>query len=155
MLKLTQGASGASIALACGGELIYEGNKLSSHAVIDSRKADKGSIFVAIKGERTDGHLYITSSAKKGASAVIAESIPDDITPLKENGCSLILVNDSANALALLAKKHKSELDVLTVGVTGSVGKTTTTDRKGHGQGNILPYQHLPRGKMDLLCRYP
>jgi UDP-N-acetylmuramoyl-tripeptide--D-alanyl-D-alanine ligase len=126
MLNLSKGAIPSELALTCGGKLIYEGNKPSTHAVIDSRNADKGSIFFAIKGERTDGHLYLSSAAEKGASAVITEILPDDISAFEKYGCSVILVDHSAEALAKLAKNHKSEMKALTVGVTGSVGKTTT-----------------------------
>ena len=126
MLNLSKGAIPTALTDACGGKLIYGGNKLSTHAVIDSRNAGKGSIFFAIKGERTDGHLYLSSAAENGASAVITERIPKDLSAFEKYGCSVILVNNSADALAMLAKSHKSEMNAVTVGVTGSVGKTTT-----------------------------
>lgn len=126
MLNLSNGALPSAVAEACGGKLIFEGNKRSTHAVIDSRAASSGSIFFAIKGERTDGHLYLSSAADKGASAVITEKTPENMSAFERNGCSVILVNNSAEALALLAKSHKNEMKAFTVGVTGSVGKTTT-----------------------------
>ncbi len=126
MLNLKKGALPSDLALACGGELLYEGVKNATHTVIDSRKASEGSIFVAIKGERTDGHLYLTPAAEKGAAAVITENIPESLTAFEACGCSVILVDNSAEALATLATNHKKEMRALTVGVTGSVGKTTT-----------------------------
>lgn len=126
MLNLKNGALPSDLALACGGKLLHEGVKKATHAVIDSRMATEGSIFVAIKGERTDGHLYITSAAEKGAAAVIVENEPESLTVFEKFGCSVILADNSAEALASIATYHKKEMRALTVGVTGSVGKTTT-----------------------------
>ena len=126
MLDIFHGASGASVADACKGKLIYEGAKKVKSAVIDSRKVSEGDLFVAIVGERTDGHLYLTSAAEKGASAVLTERIPEDLTPFENSGCSVILCENTSLSLAYLAAEHKKECELLTVGVTGSVGKTTT-----------------------------
>ena len=126
MLDILHGASGASVAAACRGKLIYEGTKKAYNAVIDSRKVSDGDIFVAIVGERTDGHLYLSSASEKGASAVLTEKIPDDLTPFINNGCSVILCENTSLSLAYLSEEHKKECNLLTVGVTGSVGKTTT-----------------------------
>lgn len=126
MLNLSNGAAGAAIAFACGGELIFEGQKKVKRAVIDSRNVKDGDLFVAIKGERTDGHLYLSSAAEKGAAAVFTEKTPKDLSVFEKNDCSVILCPDTALALARLSGEHKKECNVITVGVTGSVGKTTT-----------------------------
>lgn len=126
MLDIFHGASGKSVADACKGKLIFEGTKKVKSAVIDSRKVSDGDLFVAIVGERTDGHLYLSSAAEKGASAVLTERIPEDLTPFENNGCSVILCENTSLSLAYLAAEHKKECELLTVGVTGSVGKTTT-----------------------------
>ncbi len=126
MLDLLHGATGKSVAEACQGKLIFEGTKKAYSAVIDSRKVSEGDIFVAIVGERTDGHLYLASAAEKGAAAVLTEKIPEDLSVFEKNGCSVILSENTSLALAYLSAEHKKECDVLTVGVTGSVGKTTT-----------------------------
>lgn len=126
MLDILHGALGAAVANACRGKLLYEGSKKAYSAVIDSRKVTDGDIFVAIVGERTDGHLYISSAAEKGAAAVLTEKIPEDMTPFEKNGCSVILCENTSLSLAYLSAEHKKECEVLTVGVTGSVGKTTT-----------------------------
>lgn len=126
MLDILHGATGASVADACRGKLIYEGNKRAYGAVIDSRKVGNGDIFVAIAGERTDGHLFLASAAEKGAAAVLTERIPEDLTVFEDNGCSVILCENTSLSLAYLSAEHKKECNVLTVGVTGSVGKTTT-----------------------------
>lgn len=126
MLDIFHGASGSAVAMACRGKLIYEGYKKIKNAVIDSRKVSDSDLFVAIAGERTDGHLYLASAAEKGAAAVLTERIPEDLTPFENNGCSVILCKNTSLSLAYLSAQHKKECDLLTVGVTGSVGKTTT-----------------------------
>ncbi len=126
MLDLFHGASGAAVAEACRGKLIYEGSKKTFGAVIDSRKVKDGDLFVAIAGEKTDGHLYITKAAELGASAVLVEKAPESLSVFEKFGCSVILSDNSSLSLAYLSSEHKKECDILTVGVTGSVGKTTT-----------------------------
>lgn len=90
----------------------------------DSRKANKATAFVAIKGSLSDGHTYIASAIKKGASLIIHT---EDVTC--EEGISYIRVNDPRKALAQISNliydfpSKKMEL----VAVTGSNGKTTTS----------------------------
>lgn len=90
----------------------------------DSRKASKATAFVAIKGSLNDGHTYIASAIKKGASLIIHT---EDVT--YEEGISYIRVNDPRKALAQISNliydfpSRKMEL----VAVTGSNGKTTTS----------------------------
>lgn len=90
----------------------------------DSRKADKGSLFVAVKGTQTDGHNYITEVEDKGVTAIICESLPKNIN----QKVTYVLVNDSAHALAIAAHNFydcPSE-KIKLVGITGTNGKTTT-----------------------------
>lgn len=89
----------------------------------DSRLLEKGSIFFAIRGERNDGHDYIKNAFEKGAAAVVSE-IPCPVP----DGCSVIVVDDTVKALGTLAKKHMETFDIPVVGITGSVGKTTTKE---------------------------
>ena len=98
--------------------------------VYDSRNVKKNSIFVAIKGYKTDGHKYILDAINKGAIAVVLEddqSIPDEL--FDHNNVLKILVNNSRIALAELSKifwNSPSEKLKL-VGITGTNGKTTTS----------------------------
>ncbi len=91
----------------------------------DSRRVREGDLFVAVKGTRMDGHLYIVDAVKKGASAVLVEEMPGS------NGmpATLVRVEDTRKALAKLAARfygHPSG-DLKMIGVTGTNGKTTTT----------------------------
>ena len=92
--------------------------------VFDSRKVKKDSLFVAQKGTQIDGHDFIDSAIKDGASVVVLEQMPNQI---KEN-VTYLQVADSSKALALLAKNYyedpSSKLKL--IGITGTNGKTTT-----------------------------
>ncbi|MCW2882062.1 MAG: UDP-N-acetylmuramyl pentapeptide synthase [Sphaerisporangium sp.] len=88
--------------------------------LIDSRAAEPGSLFVAIRGERADGHDFAAQACQAGAVAVLASR------PV-EAPC--LIVGDVVTALAELASATVAELPRTTViGVTGSAGKTTTKD---------------------------
>ncbi|GGK47805.1 UDP-N-acetylmuramoyl-tripeptide--D-alanyl-D-alanine ligase [Planomonospora parontospora subsp. parontospora] len=88
--------------------------------VIDSRAAEPGSLFVAIKGDRADGHDFAAQAAAAGAAAVLAER------PVE---APAVIVDDVLAALAALATAACAELpDCTVVGVTGSAGKTSTKD---------------------------
>ena len=88
--------------------------------VIDSRLAGPGSLFVAIKGEHTDGHEHAAAAVRSGASAVLAAR------PL---GVPTVVVQDPVAGLGRLARAVLDRLaDITVVGVTGSSGKTSTKD---------------------------
>ena len=89
---------------------------------IDSRKIEKDGIFIATKGEKVDGHNFIPMVAEKEALGVICEHEPKD--------CRIpyILVEDSFQALKDLAEFYRMQLTVTVVGITGSVGKTSTKE---------------------------
>lgn len=91
--------------------------------VFDSRKVEKGALFVAVKGIVSDGHDYIESAIEKGASAIIAEKIPN----IDLKGVSVIKVENSQEALARIASSFYADpsSEIKLVGVTGTNGKTT------------------------------
>ena len=90
---------------------------------IDSRKVETGHLFVAVKGTQTDGHAYIGKAIEKGASAIVCETLPEQLT----NGVTYIKVEDTEDCVGKLATAFygdpTSKLDL--VGVTGTNGKTT------------------------------
>ncbi len=113
------------IATACGGT--YFGNesdkkKEAAGIVTDSRKVEEGFVFLAIKGERTDGHCYIPQVFQKGALAVLCETAPE--CPARP----YILVKSSIQALQDIAEFYRAQLDCKVIGITGSVGKTSTRE---------------------------
>jgi UDP-N-acetylmuramoyl-tripeptide--D-alanyl-D-alanine ligase len=85
---------------------------------IDTRKLQPGDLFVAIKGERVDGHDYLAEAAMRGAvAAMVTRKLDSDLPQL--------LVNDAELALGDLASAVRAQRNVRVVGITGSNGKTT------------------------------
>ena len=119
-----------NIARACNGRLLYpaeNSRKETEHAeaagvVIDSRKAGENFIFVATKGERVDGHQFIPDVFAKGALGVVCEKEPESLP----GPC--IVVEDSFEALKQIGEFYRQQLPVKVVGITGSVGKTSTKE---------------------------
>lgn len=115
----------ANIAAACGG--IYHGNeedltKEVTSITTDSRKAESGSLFVAIKGERVDGHDFADSVFEKGALCVLSErELP------KARG-NYIVTESTLQAVKDIAEFYRKQLNIKVVGITGSVGKTSTKE---------------------------
>lgn len=106
-----------------GGELIGDGAVCVHGICTDSREVERGILFVALPGERTDGHNYISVAIEHGGDGFIVsrrEAVPD--------GVSAVLVNNTESALMRLAKYFRSIQTTRCVGVTGSVGKTTTKE---------------------------
>jgi len=94
-----------------------------SGVVIDSRAVQPGNLFVALRGERFDAHQFAARAAEAGATAVLVErgaSVPDSV--------SAVLVDDTLRALGDLAHAHRLAWNGQLIGITGSVGKTTTKD---------------------------
>lgn len=102
-----------------GDESILEDN--INGVVIDSRLVQEGYVFVAIQGERSDGHDFAKKAIESGAVCCISEKRLDDNIPH-------ILVKSSAKALQEAAKYYRSILDIKVIGITGSVGKTSTKE---------------------------
>ncbi|MGB5530274.1 MAG: Mur ligase domain-containing protein, partial [Ignavibacteriaceae bacterium] len=96
----------------------------------DSRKVVEGSVFVAIKGFNTDGHLFIQDALNKKAIAVVLENyeaVPDSF--VDHFNAVKILVNNSREALAELSNIYYDEpyKKMRLIGITGTNGKTTTS----------------------------
>jgi len=112
---------------ATGGSLVRPGQGEVSGVSIDSRKVQPGELFIAIKGERFDGHSFLGEVAKAGAAGVVVSKAEE----LPESG-AVILVKDTRRALGDLARLYRSTLPVRVLAVTGSNGKTTTREMIGH-----------------------
>ncbi len=114
-----------NIAKACGGELVLNGADAATEvagAVLDSRLVKENYLFFATKGERVDGHNYIAKAFELGAVAAVCEHIPEGAEG------TFIVVKDSFVALKQIAKFYRDSLDIKVVGITGSVGKTSTKE---------------------------
>ncbi|MBR1931104.1 MAG: UDP-N-acetylmuramoyl-tripeptide--D-alanyl-D-alanine ligase [Lachnospiraceae bacterium] len=123
------------IACACGGTLFQQGTTEDmqiSGLELDSRKVAEGGVFLATVGERVDGHQFILDVFQKGVSLVICEKSPEQVEA--EHGLhakswgSYLLVKDCFQALKDIAEYYRSKLQIPVVGITGSVGKTSTKE---------------------------
>lgn len=112
-----------------------------TEAVIDSRKAIPGSLFVALEGEQTDGHRFIRAAFDKGAKvALIQQEVENSLRVVdirqtySDREISLpeppfcILVEDSLKALQEVARFWRDKLNLKVIGITGSVGKSSTKE---------------------------
>jgi len=125
-LKITS-YTPADIARITGGRLVLPGKtdaRITS-VCTDSREVASGTLFCAIRGERTDGHKYIPQAAAAGASCVLAEEVPD---AAYECGCAVVQVPDTVFAVGTLAGDYRLRSRARVIAVTGSVGKTTTKE---------------------------
>ncbi len=91
-------------------------------AVTDSRKVEKGFLFIPMKGKRADGHDFIPQVFAQGALAVFSEK------ELKDAAGPYILVGSTETAMKKLAAFYRRSLDIKVVGIVGSVGKTSTKE---------------------------
>ena len=119
-----------NIAQAVGGVLHAEmlppgisvdGTEVRS-VVLDSRLVEEGGVFIATRGEHVDGHSFISQVFEAGVIGVICEKAPE-----QPKG-AYILVENSFQALKDLAEYYRSQFDIKVVGITGSVGKTSTKE---------------------------
>src|SRR5258708_2755796 len=107
------------------------------HYSSDTRTLQPGDIFVAVRGERTDGHAYLADALARGASGLIVESgaavsgVPGSV--------EVIRVPDTIVHLGELARQRLAELRPVVVAVTGSMGKTTTKNAIAAVAGQAFP----------------
>lgn len=112
-----------------------------TEAAIDSRQVIPGSLFVAIPGEKTDGHDYIADAFKRGASFALIQKDVDASFPtldlrgglsadttLDQNASLCLRVDNTVSALQQIARFWRRKLDLRVIGITGSVGKSTTKE---------------------------
>jgi UDP-N-acetylmuramoyl-tripeptide--D-alanyl-D-alanine ligase len=97
--------------------------KNANNVSTDSRALKKNSIFIAIKGERFDGHKFIEQAIKNGASAIVVEK--KKLRELPELTVTVVTVLNTIETLGELAKTWRNKLNAKVIGITGSSGKTT------------------------------
>jgi len=97
-----------------------------SYICTDSREAEEGAVFVALVGERTDGHKYMGVATDKGAVLVICERLPEEMS----ERCAYAVTKNSEKALLHAANEYRRRFcpSLRAVAVTGSVGKTTAKE---------------------------
>jgi UDP-N-acetylmuramoyl-tripeptide--D-alanyl-D-alanine ligase len=125
----------ADIENALGEKITYRGADKStsvSCVEVDSRRITAGGVFIATVGERTDGHKYINDVYEKGAVLVISQKAPKKVEVEyginAESWGSYIVVEEPFEALKSIAECYRKKLTIPVVGITGSVGKTSTKE---------------------------
>jgi len=116
-----------------------------TEAVVDSRQVIPGALFIALPGQRTDGHTFVEDAFSRGAACALVQRQPDGNHPVIDlragaaavsfvNGLPLhegplcLLVEDCLQAMQRIARFWRRKLEVKVIGVTGSVGKSTTKE---------------------------
>src|SRR5512138_937845 len=118
-----------------------ETNAVITEAAVDSRQVIPGGLFIALPGERVDGHDYVGEAFQHGASfALIQHEIPGDLRTLRLHMGEAVgtlpepetplclLVDNTLAGLQQIARFWRSKLNLVVVGITGSVGKSTTKE---------------------------
>jgi UDP-N-acetylmuramoyl-tripeptide--D-alanyl-D-alanine ligase len=120
----------ADVLKATGGRLLQGEEKTSFRGIsTDSRTVAEGELFIALKGERFDGHHFAIEALKKRAGGVIIEE--DKVRDIRWNGyrpSAVIAVKDSLHALGDIARERRRKFGTPVVALTGSNGKTTTKE---------------------------
>ncbi|HUZ76658.1 MAG TPA: UDP-N-acetylmuramoyl-tripeptide--D-alanyl-D-alanine ligase [Chloroflexota bacterium] len=120
MLSLTDVLRGTGGELAPG----FEGDTTFARGVIDSRDLQPGDLFIALKGEHVDGHDFIPHAIASHAAGIIAARPPGAIP----NKLAYVQVSDTLRALQDLGAYKLRQVDPLVIGITGTVGKTSTKE---------------------------
>ncbi len=124
-------ALGELVKFCVGTDLAVDSDTEVTFVGTDSRLVGPGGVFVALKGERFDGHAFVKQVLDNGAVAAVVcgdrlETLREQLE--EEQLTKLIVVEDTLLALGNLAKAVRKNLSVPVVGITGSVGKTSTKD---------------------------
>lgn len=115
------------IVTAVNGKLISgDAEQIVTHISTNSKEIEEGTLFVPIIGERFDAHDFIESALKEGAVATFTSKNLDNMD--KDQKKAYILVDDTLKALQLLGAYYRNQFHIPVIGITGSVGKTTTKE---------------------------
>lgn len=120
------------ICRATGASLLSHGTRLTAGGTYtcvstDTRTVQPGSLFIALIGERFDGHAFIQQAVEQGAAGVIVSCSESKLPP----EAAVFVVSDTRKALQDLAHFHRERFAIPVIAITGSNGKTTTKDMTG------------------------
>ncbi len=149
--------SPAAVVAATGAQLLVEGSRdIAGDAFIDSRRVCPGSTFVAFVGEKVDGNAYLDAAIDAGAALLVASAQVGEKTlaHAAEAGATVVRAAGDDCEAFLLALAHAwraAHPEWLVVGVTGSVGKTTTKDMLRAGFGAVVATHATPANLNNLI----
>jgi UDP-N-acetylmuramoyl-tripeptide--D-alanyl-D-alanine ligase len=121
------GLTADELAAATAGRLLARSSRLVLGAAVDSREVLDGNLFVALPGERTDGHRFVADAIAAGAAAVVVARPPEPALPPDAN-VTVVQVDDALRGLQAIAADWRKRFDPLVVGVTGSIAKTSAKE---------------------------
>ncbi len=110
---------------ATGGTLVGQVTKPLNAISIDSRTIGQGDVFVAIKGDKMDGHDFVSASLKAGAGLAVVSRVDDD---MRAAGPLLVVKDDPLRGLEAMGRAARARSAAKIIAVTGSVGKTSTKE---------------------------
>jgi UDP-N-acetylmuramoyl-tripeptide--D-alanyl-D-alanine ligase len=139
----------------------YDGCAMAQGYSVDSRTVQSGELFFAVKGERLDGHDFVEQALGRGAISAVVRK---DQLSRYSNPAGLLAVDDTLVALQTLATAVRKIWGKTAIGVTGSIGKTTTKEAIAHllaikyrvhrTKGNFNNHFGLPLGLLTLESEY-
>jgi UDP-N-acetylmuramoyl-tripeptide--D-alanyl-D-alanine ligase len=121
-----------------GGTLLTRSARPIRGGAVDSRAVEPGNLFVALPGERTDGHAFVGAALAAGAAAALVARPPEP-ADLTGADATVVLVDDPLRALQAVASAWRRRFDPLVVGITGSIAKTSTKEAVAAVLGAALP----------------
>jgi UDP-N-acetylmuramoyl-tripeptide--D-alanyl-D-alanine ligase len=146
----------AMVARVTGGRLLSGApGQVFSDVSIDSRSLPGGALFVALRGDRFDGHAFVAAACARGAAGLLVSTPPE-----ANGGVAVIAVTDTLAALQQLARHVRRESGSTVIAITGSAGKTTTKEltadllsaryRVRRSRGNLNNHIGLPLSLIEL-----
>lgn len=130
-----------------GGEIFGDGSFLVQSVSIDSRNTEKNSLFVALKGEKTDGHNFLKEAFKNARAAMVSKKI-DFEKPY-------ILVQDTLKSFQILSKEIRKKINPFIFTITGSVGKSTLKNLMYKSLSLVLPNLQASEGNLNSITGLP
>ena len=124
---------------ATGGTLLRRSDRPVRGGAVDSRLVTPGCLFVALPGERTDGHRFLAAAAAAGAAALLVTRPPEAVDLDALGDVTVVLVSDALAGLQAVAAAWRTRFAPLVVGITGSVAKTSTKDATAAVLGAAMP----------------
>jgi UDP-N-acetylmuramoyl-tripeptide--D-alanyl-D-alanine ligase len=121
-----------------GGTAIARSDRRILGGAVDSRLVEPGNLFVALPGERTDGHAFVGAALAAGGAAALVGRAPAPES-LAGRDATVVLVDDPLRALQAVASAWRARFDPLVVGITGSIAKTSTKEAVAAVLGAAMP----------------
>ena len=120
--------SAAELVHLTGGRVVRDSHRLIRGAAVDSRAVRPGELFVALPGERTDGHRFLREAVIGGAAGLLVAMEPEPATLAAVGDVTIVVVPDPLAGLQAIAAGWRHRFAPIVVGVTGSIAKTSTKE---------------------------